>query len=90
MSVIQVHINVQKCDLGGVSVPSELDRIMTIETFRQLGKGVRTNGPEEGDVIYKPQPDAGLIKSEKKKVLFKESHEKFCIRRSHAGAHGHP
>ena len=44
ITMIQVHIDVQKCDLGGEDVPSELDRIVAVETFKQLDEGVGTVG----------------------------------------------
>ena len=39
----------QEVDLGGTSVPSELD-VITIEVFKELSEGVGTMKPEEKDV----------------------------------------
>ena len=44
MTLIQVYIDVQKHDLGGGSVPSELDGVPAFEAFKELGSGVRVMG----------------------------------------------
>ena len=40
MTIIKAHIDVQKCDLGGVGVPSEFDEVITTEAFKELDEGV--------------------------------------------------
>ena len=37
MSLTHGHIDVHKCDFGGGGVPSELDGIVTVEAFKELG-----------------------------------------------------
>jgi hypothetical protein len=50
-TMIQVHIEVQKCDLGGGDMLSEFDGIAAIEVFKELGKGIGTKRiMEENDI----------------------------------------
>ena len=49
--------------------------------------GSRDHGARGGWVINKVQPEAGLIKSGIKEILFKETHEQVDIGRNHAGVH---
>ena len=49
----RVHIDVQKCDFGGGSVPSELDGIVAYEAFKKLDEGVGTIKPKKENVIDK-------------------------------------
>ena len=44
-------------------MPSELDGIMAIKTFKELGKNVGTMTPDEEYIINNLQPKAGLLKS---------------------------
>ena len=46
LTMIDVNIDVQKSDMEGGSVPSEVDRIVTVELFKENSKGVRPMGPE--------------------------------------------
>ena len=50
MTLIQVYIDVQKHDLGGGGIPSELDGMAAIEGFKKLDERVGTVRPEEEDV----------------------------------------
>ena len=59
-----MHIAVQKFNMDEGGVPSELDGIMTIEAFKDLGEGVVAMGPEEEDVIDNPQSEVGLSNTE--------------------------
>ena len=40
MILIQEHIDIQKHDLGGRVVTSELDGIVAFQVFKELGEGV--------------------------------------------------
>ena len=42
MNLIQAHIDIQKRDFRGGSIPNEFDRIATVEAFKKLGEGVWT------------------------------------------------
>ena len=66
MTMIQVHINIQKHDLGGGGMPGEFDRTAAIETFDELGEGGGTMRQEEEDVINKKQQETGLLNSRMK------------------------
>ena len=46
LTIIDADINVQKGDLGGGSVPGEVDGIATVELFQESSEGVRPMGPE--------------------------------------------
>ena len=46
LTMIHMHIDVQKCDFGGGGVPGELDGIAAVEAFKELGEGVGTMGPK--------------------------------------------
>ena len=63
MTLTQVHIDVQKCDIGGGGVPSELDGI-AVEVFKELSDGVRTMRPKEKNVIDKRHQRLGLSRAE--------------------------
>ena len=39
--------------------------------------------PKEENVINKMQPEAGILESGMKEILFKETHEQVCIGRDH-------
>ena len=89
MIVIQVHINAQKCDFGGGGdMPSEFDGIVTVEAFKEPGKGVGTMRLKEENVIDETQPEAGFLDSRVKEILFKEIQEQVGIGRGHTSAHG--
>ena len=88
LTMIHAYIDVQKCDFGGGGVPGELDRIMTVEAFKELGKGVGTMRPKEEIVLNKTQPETWFLESRVKEILFKETHEQVCIGTGHACAHG--
>ena len=44
MTMTQAHIDVQKCDFGGGGMPSEFDRIATVEAFKELIEGIGPRG----------------------------------------------
>ena len=46
LTVVDADINVQKTDMGGGSVPSEVYGIATVDVFQESSKGVRSMGPE--------------------------------------------
>ena len=46
MTMFNTDIDVQKNDMGGGSVPGEVDRILTVELFKEIGEGVGPMGPE--------------------------------------------
>ena len=46
MAMFNTDIDVQKSDMGGGSVPGEVDRILTIELFKETSLGVEPMGPE--------------------------------------------
>ena len=68
LTMIHAYIDVQKCDFGGGGVPGELDRIATVETFKELGEGVGTMRPKEENVIDKTQLEVGFLESGVKHV----------------------
>ena len=43
--MIQGHIHVEKCDLGGGGMLSEFDRIVAVQVFKELGEAVETMKP---------------------------------------------
>ena len=45
--------------MGGV--PDEVDRIATVEPFKEGDEGVWTMWPEKEYIVDKPQPEAGFI-----------------------------
>ena len=45
LTLVKVHINVQECDMGGVGIPCEVDRIPTLEPLKK-GDGVRSMGKD--------------------------------------------
>ena len=55
MTRIQVHIKVQKHDLGEGNVSSELDMITAIKKLKELSELVGTMRPEKEDIIDKTQ-----------------------------------
>ena len=67
--LIQVHIDIQKCDSGRRGVSSELDGIAAVETFRELSEGVGTMRPEEKEVIDETQLEVGLFESGVNEIL---------------------
>ena len=46
MTIVNADINVQKGNMGGGSVPGEVDRIATVELFQESSERVRPMGPE--------------------------------------------
>ena len=42
MTLIQVHIDAQRCDIRGGGLPSKFDGIEAVEAFKILDEGVRT------------------------------------------------
>ena len=46
MTVVNMEIDIQKSDMGGGSVPGEVDGILTVELFKEISEGVRPMGPE--------------------------------------------
>ena len=46
MAILNTDIDVQKDDVGGGSVPGEVDGILTVELFKEISEGVRPMGPE--------------------------------------------
>ena len=55
MTVVNTDIDIQKSDLGGGDVPGEVDRILTVELFKESSKGIRPLVPELEYVINEPQ-----------------------------------
>ena len=45
MTMFSVEID-EKSDMGGGSVPGEVDVIPTLELFKEITEGVRSMGPE--------------------------------------------
>ena len=88
LTFIHAYINIQKCDFRGEGVPGELDAIVAVEAFKELGEGVWTMRTKEENVINNSQTEAGFLESGVKEILFKETHEQVCIGRSHTCAHG--
>ena len=43
MTMIQVHINVHKCDLGRRGMPREYDMVVVFEVFKELDVGIGIN-----------------------------------------------
>ena len=56
MTMFNSDIDVQKSDMGGGSVPGEVDGILTVELFKEIGEEVGPMGPEKEYVVDKPQP----------------------------------
>ena len=50
LTMIHMHIDIQKCDFGGGGVPGELGGIAAVEAFKELGEGVETMRPKEENV----------------------------------------
>ena len=46
MTMVNMNIYVQESDMGGGSVPGEVDWISTVELFKEISEGVRPMGPE--------------------------------------------
>ena len=46
MTVVNADIDIQKSDIGGGSIPGEVDGIVTAELFKKSSKGVRPVGQE--------------------------------------------
>ena len=45
MTMFNTDIDVQKSDMGGGSMPGEVDGILTVELFKEMGEGVGPMGP---------------------------------------------
>ena len=45
-TMIDADIDIQKGDVGGGSVPDEVERIETVELFQESSERVRPMGPE--------------------------------------------
>ena len=69
VTLIQAYIEVQKCHFRRKVVPGELDGIVAVEAFKELGEGVGTMRLKEENVIDKTQPEAGFLDSRVKEVL---------------------
>jgi hypothetical protein len=48
---VEMNITIQERDFGGIGVPCKLNKLVTIEAFKELGEGVRTIRPEE-EVLF--------------------------------------
>ena len=46
MTMINTDIDIQKSDMGGGSVPGEVDGIPTVELFKEISGGVEPMGLE--------------------------------------------
>ena len=46
LTMVNADFNVHKGDVGGGSVPGEVDRIASVELFQESSEGVRPMGPE--------------------------------------------
>ena len=46
MALFNTDVDVQKGDMGGGSVPGEVDGILTVELFKEMSEGVGPMGPE--------------------------------------------
>ena len=46
MTMFNTDIDVQKSDMGGGSVPGEVDGILTVELFNEISEGVASMRPE--------------------------------------------
>ena len=46
MTMFNTDINFQKSDMGGESFPGEVDGILTVELFKEIGEEVGPMGPE--------------------------------------------
>ena len=46
VAIFNMDIDVQKSGMGGGSVPGEVDRILTVELFKEICEGVGPMGPE--------------------------------------------
>ena len=46
MTILNTDIDIQKSDMGGGGVPSEMDGIPTVELFKEINEGVGPMGPE--------------------------------------------
>ena len=88
MEVGRFDIDIQKCDFFGGGVPGELDGIVAVEAFKELGEGVGTMRRKEENVIDNTQPKDGFLDSGVKEILFKETHEQVGIGMGHTCAHG--
>ena len=73
ITIIQTYINVES-DLRGC-VPGEIQRVESIELFKDLGEGVGVMGPKGEDIVYDKQPEAELTQLRAEVVLFKETQE---------------
>ena len=63
-----------------------MDRIGTVEAFKELDEGVGTMRPKEEDVIDKTQPEAGFLESGMNEIVFKETHEQVGIGEHHGSS----
>ena len=46
MTMFNTDIDIQKSDMGEGSVPGEVDGILIVELFKEIGEGVGPMGPE--------------------------------------------
>ena len=46
MAIFNTDVDVQKGDMGGGSVPGEVDGILTVELFKEISEGVGPMEPE--------------------------------------------
>ena len=46
LTMVNADIDIHKGDVGGGSVPGEVDRIASVELFQESSEGVRPMGPE--------------------------------------------
>ena len=81
--MIQVHIDVQKCNLGWGDVPCKMDEVTAIVAFKEMGRELGQRTKKE-DVIDKPE--VRLIEFEMKEVMLKNAHEQVNVGWGHAGA----
>ena len=47
MAIFNTDADVQKGDMGGGSVPGEVDGILTVDLFREVSEGVGSMGPPQ-------------------------------------------
>ena len=46
MTMFNIDTDIQKSDMGGGSVPGEVDGILTVELFKEISEGVGPMGPQ--------------------------------------------
>ena len=67
LTIVNMHTDVQECDIGRGGLPCEVGRIAIVEPFQEGGEGVRPMGLKQEYGMNKPQPKAGLSSSELRK-----------------------